>query len=89
MTNVQKGNLHKLITPPAPKKKMLADGVIEGRGRGPTNTVAAGNFECDTYSDKYDIRISLYIINTLWVTQYNVFCLVVATYCKILYNRVG
>jgi hypothetical protein len=27
---------------------MLADGVIEGRRRGPTDTVAAENFECDT-----------------------------------------
>jgi hypothetical protein len=46
---------------------MLADGVIEGRGRGrgPTDTVAAGNFECDTCSDNYDISIFLYIINTL------------------------
>jgi hypothetical protein len=43
---------------------MLADRVVEGRG--PTDTVAAGNFECDTCSDNYDIRISLYIINTLW-----------------------
>jgi hypothetical protein len=43
---------------------MLADGVVEGRG--PTDTVAAGNFECDTCSDNYDIRISLYKINTLW-----------------------
>jgi hypothetical protein len=45
--NVQKGNLHKLIIPqpPTPKKKMLANGVVEGRGRGPTDTVAAGNFE--------------------------------------------
>jgi hypothetical protein len=42
---VQKGNLHKLIIPqpPTPKKKMLANGVVEGRGS----------------SDNYDIRISL------------------------------
>jgi hypothetical protein len=53
---------------------MLANGVVEGRGRGPTDTVAAGNFECDTCSDNYNIRISLYIINTLCVEPSN-FCM--------------
>jgi hypothetical protein len=62
---VQKGNLNKLITPPPPKKKILADGVVEGRGRGPTDTVAAENFKFDISSDTDDICIFLYIINTL------------------------
>jgi hypothetical protein len=41
--------------------------VVEGRGRGPTDTVAAENYELEISSDNYDIFISLYIINTLWV----------------------
>jgi hypothetical protein len=35
--------------------------VVEGRGRGPTDTVAAENFEFDISSDNDDISIFLYI----------------------------
>jgi hypothetical protein len=38
---------------------MLADGVVEGRGRGPTDTVAAENFECEISSDNYDISVQI------------------------------
>jgi hypothetical protein len=41
--------------------------VVEGRGRGPTDTVAAENFEFDISSDTDDICLFLYIINTLWL----------------------
>jgi hypothetical protein len=41
--------------------------VVEGRGRGPTDTVAAENFEFEISSDTDDICLFLYIINTLWV----------------------
>jgi hypothetical protein len=40
--------------------------VVEGRGRGPTDTVAAENFEFEISSDTDDICLFLYIINTLW-----------------------
>jgi hypothetical protein len=39
--------------------------VIEGRGRGPTDTVAAENFESEISSDTDDICLFLYLINTL------------------------
>jgi hypothetical protein len=41
--------------------------VVEGRGRGPTDTVAAENFEFEISSDTDDICLFLYIINTLWL----------------------
>jgi hypothetical protein len=42
--------------------------VVEGRGRGrgPTDTVAAENFEFEISSNTDDICLFLYIINTLW-----------------------
>jgi hypothetical protein len=46
--------------------------VVERRGRGPTDTVAAENFEFDISSDTDDICILLwYIINTLWCPSLN------------------
>jgi hypothetical protein len=47
----------------------LADGVVEGRGRGPTDTVAAESFEFEISSDTDDICLFLYIINTLCSTH--------------------
>jgi hypothetical protein len=45
--------------------------VVEGRGRGPTDTVAAENFEFEISSDTDDICLFLYIINTLWSIVYS------------------